>query len=123
MTYVLKKKEQGECLRCGTTIYGRADKKFCSSACKNAYHNHAVSSHRHARNLAIRTLTSNYEILDKLEKNKIRTISIDRIRELGFDENYSTGHRLGRFAHNEENCFDITYCRTPSKIFHIRRTQ
>lgn len=122
MAYLLKNKEQGACLRCGTTIYGRADKKFCSTECKNAYHNHEVSSHRRARNLAIKTLTSNYEILDRLEKNKIRSISIDRIRELGFDENYSTGHRMSRLNHQEENCFDITYCRTASKIFHIRRT-
>lgn len=123
MTYILKHKEKGECLKCGTAIYGRADKKFCSVNCKNAYHNDQVSGHRRARNLAIKTLTSNYEILDKLEKNKIRTISIDRIRELGFDENFSTGHRIGRLKHNEENCFDITYCRTQTKIFHIRRTQ
>lgn len=123
MAYVLKRQEKGECLKCGTAIYGRPDKKFCSLECKNAYHNNAVSNHRKVRTLVIRSLNSNYEILDKLEKNKIRTISIDRIRELGFDENYSTGHRLGRFSHNEEFCFDISYCRTQSKIFRIRRTQ
>lgn len=123
MAYILKRSEKGECLRCGTAIYGRPDKKFCSITCKNAYHNNEVSNHRKARTHAIKTLNNNYEILDKLEKNKIRTISIDRIRELGFDENFSTGHRMGRFSHNEESCFDITYYRTQSKIFHIRRTQ
>lgn len=122
MVYTLKHQEKGECLKCGTVIYGRADKKFCSPACKNAYHNDSVSGHRRARNKAIRTLNVNYDILDKLMKNEIRSISIERIRDLGFDENYSTGHRIGRTRHEEESCFDITYCRTETKIFQIRRT-
>lgn len=122
MGYELKLQERGECLKCGTPIYGRADKKFCSVACKNSYHNNIMYGRRQARNRTLSALTINYNILDKLIKNKIRTIRLDRIRELGFDENYSTGHRLGRFNHNEESCFDISYYRTDSKIFHIRRT-
>lgn len=123
MAYILKHSEKGKCLKCGTAIYGRPDKKFCSLECKNAYHNNEVSKHRRARSHTFRVLNNNYEILDRLEKNKIRTISIDRIRELGFDENYSTGHIIGSFIHNEECCFDIIYCRTQAKIFHIRRKQ
>lgn len=122
MIYELRNRQRGNCLKCGTPIYGRADKKFCSSACKNSYHNSEQTSQRRARVRTLAALSANYEILDRLERNKIRTISIDRIKELGFDENYSTGHRLGRFNHNEESCFDIVYCRTPAKIFHIRRS-
>lgn len=123
MGYELKQKERGECLECGTAIYGRSDKKFCSVTCKNAYHNNILNGQKKARNRTIAALTVNYDILDKLIKNNIRTIGIDRIKELGFDENYSTGHRHGRFNRNEESCFDITYYRTDAKIFHIRRKQ
>ena len=123
MGYELKIDERGECLKCGTPIYGRADKKFCSVKCKNSYHNDITYGQRKVRNKTITALSINYDILDKLMKNDIRTISIIRIRELGFDENYSTGHRLGRFRHNEEFCFDIVYCRSETKIYHIRRTQ
>ena len=123
MVYKLKEVKEGTCLQCGGAVYGRQDKKFCSEKCKNAYHNHQASDFRKLKNDTLSYISGNYEILDRLEKNKIRSISIDRIKELGFREGVATGHRLGRFNHLEESCFDIIYYRTPMEIFNIHRKQ
>lgn len=54
---------KGSCLECKDEFRGRTDKKFCSDACRNAYHNRL---NREANNL-VRTVNNrlrrNYRIL------------------------------------------------------------
>ena len=121
MSYTIKTPEQGKCLQCGTDIYGRPGKKFCSIMCKNAYHNNLSHLMRKARVDTIKSLNRNYEILKMLMENNIRTIELARIRKMGFDENFITGHSKGLYRHIEEICYDIVYFRSFSKIFNIHR--
>lgn len=123
MAYILKDAKKVECLQCGKEVYGRQDKKFCSERCKNTFHNQAISLTRRMKAETLAAISDNYDILNKLEKEKIRSISIGRIKEMGFNETVSTGHRGGMFNHQEEYCFDIAYYRTSQKIFNIHRRQ
>ena len=58
--------EKRKCLECGVEIMGRADKKFCSDYCRNAYNNRnnkaQVSLIRNINN----RLKKNWRILETL---------------------------------------------------------
>ena len=112
----------GYCLACGDVIeygHGRPDRKFCSPACKNRWHNQRkAQSWRRYEQRVLRILEDNHEILDKLIR--IGLSSIDRISlsRLGYDFNYVTSyHKVGH--RDLYSCFDITYEATPSRIFRL----
>ena len=69
----------------------------------------------------ISVLSQNYEILEELLKENRQSAGLAELSELGFDPDYVTGHRKGRYRHDEYSCFDISYYRSPSKIFNVRR--
>ena len=75
---------------CGEKIIGRADKKFCSDACRNA-HNNALNkdSKNLIRNINNR-LRKNYRILETLNpKDKTKTTK-EKLLRLGFNFEYFT---------------------------------
>jgi len=79
------------CLECETEIRGRADKKFCSDYCRNAYNNNLnKDSTNLVRNINNR-LRKNYRILNgfPLKEGKTRT-SKKRLLDKGFDFEYIT---------------------------------
>ena len=60
---------QKTCLECGEQLKGRADKKFCSDYCRNAYNN---KLNKDSKNLIRNTnnrLRKNYRILEELNPN------------------------------------------------------
>lgn len=116
------KEDAHTCLKCGSEIYGRSDKKFCSAKCKNDYHNQAGSSSKRLRNRILTDLNSNYEVLEKLMRLGISAISIYDVEALGFKPAIVTGYAKVR-SHDEYRCFDIKYCQSPSRIFNIRRME
>ncbi|MDB2606154.1 hypothetical protein N9Y48_00080 [Zobellia sp.] len=80
-----------KCLDCGTEIIGRADKKFCSDYCRNAYHN---NNNKDSNNLIRNTnnrLRKNYRILDsyKLKDGKTTTPKTKLVNK-GFDFDFFT---------------------------------
>ena len=121
MSYHLFIEEEGNCLECGTAIRGRKDKRFCSLTCKNNYHNRTQIAKRQMRAKVVAALTGNYSILEALLNVGKTGASLEELSELGFDPAYVTGHRRGRFRHDEYACFDITYYRTEARIFNVRR--
>ena len=66
-------------------------------------------------------LTRNYGILEGLLKENRQSAGLAELSELGFDPDCVTGYRKGRYRHDEYSCFDISYCRSPSKVFNVRR--
>ncbi|MCE2613868.1 DUF2116 family Zn-ribbon domain-containing protein [Flavobacteriaceae bacterium D16] len=83
--------KERKCLECEEPIRGRADKKFCSDYCRNAYHNKRnKDSKNFIRNINNR-LRKNYRILDSfaLKDGKTRT-SKNRLIDKGFDFDYIT---------------------------------
>ncbi len=83
--------KEKKCLECGTEILGRADKKFCSDYCRNAYNNR---KNKTANNL-IRTtnnqLKKNWRILEKFNPEEKTKIHKSKLIQAGFDFNLFTG--------------------------------
>ncbi len=78
------------CPECGNKIIGRADKKFCSDACRNA-HNNALNkdSKNLVRNINNR-LRKNYRILEALNSREKTKVTKDRLLQQGFSFDYFT---------------------------------
>ncbi|MFN8354114.1 MAG: hypothetical protein U0Y10_06710 [Spirosomataceae bacterium] len=82
------------CLECGEKIIGRADKKFCSDLCRNAYNNKLNSdSNNLVRNIN-NSLRRNRRILETYCKDddKAKVSKATLLRE-GFDFTYFTSMR------------------------------
>ncbi len=79
------------CPECGDKIVGRADKKFCSDACRNA-HNNALNSDR--KNIIRNTnnrLRKNHRILEALNTNEKTKVTKKTLIKHGFLFDYCTG--------------------------------
>jgi len=79
-----------ECLECGSEVFGRVDKKFCSDYCRNAYNN---KKNRDTKNIIRNTnnlLRKNYRILEKLNPNQKTKTTKDQLLRHGFNFNYFT---------------------------------
>ena len=79
-----------KCPECGNTIIGRADKKFCSDYCRNAYNNKLNKDSKNlVRNINNR-LRKNYRILEALNPNDKTKINKSKLISKGFDFEYFT---------------------------------
>lgn len=112
------------CLQCGDPMeYGRADRKFCSQACRNRWNNtRRFPSRESAERKVLLLLQNNYAILRRLVIMGVRSIDFKTLRQLGFQEGYVTcfrkvGHR------NLFGCFDICYEQTPSRVKKLSFTE
>lgn len=78
------------CPECGNKILGRADKKFCSDACRNS-HNNALNKDvkNLVRNINNR-LRKNYRILEALNPQDKTKVSKEKLLRLGFNFEYFT---------------------------------
>ena len=82
--------KEKNCPECGTKIIGRADKKYCSDACRNSRNN---SINKDSKNL-VRTINNrlrkNYRILETLNtKDKTKTTK-EKLLRRGFSFEYFT---------------------------------
>lgn len=120
MEYVNEEKRP-HCLECGHELYGRPDRKFCSSVCKNHWHNRKNHSARAFRVKILNALEKNYSILEKLLRLNMHSMDNSDLVQLGFKPEYFTSFRkVG--IHSECRCFDIRYYRSTTKIWRIERT-
>lgn len=81
---------ENQCLECGDKLIGRADKKFCSDQCRNAYNNR---QNRDANNLVRNVngiLRKNRRILTSLCQGDKSTVSRDKLNQEGFSFGYFT---------------------------------
>lgn len=99
-----------KCLECGTEIKGRADKKFCSDYCRNAYNNNINKDSKNlVRNINNR-LRKNYRILDsfELKDGKTKTTKT-RLMDKGFDFEYLTNLYTTRKGSTYFFVYDLGY--------------
>ena len=79
-----------ECPVCGTKIIGRADKKFCSDYCRNAFNNQLNKDSKNLiRNINNR-LRKNYRILEELNPNEKTKTTKAKLIAKGFDFQHFT---------------------------------
>jgi len=111
------------CLECGDPIrYGRHDKKFCCTECKNRYHNRKTKTSQSAVRRAGNSLARNYDILSMLLRQGVSELPLADIVAMGFNISYLTSfaHCSGVMVHY---CYDISYRITRTRIRDIYKVQ
>jgi len=122
MKYEIEEKDNKHCLECGHELhYGRGDKKFCNSRCRNKYHNKEKrdkQDHKTVQSRVDRTINKNYTILRNLTISGFNSVDIGQLIQWGFNPDYMTANRrVGK--RNECWCFEIKYNLTPTKIMNL----
>ncbi len=86
------KKTNKRCLKCGDPISGRSDRRFCSSACKNAWHHAKRKNKNRIFNSVDRILHRNRDILKAyyLYSQGDHFVPIYRLINKGFNPDYFT---------------------------------
>ncbi len=79
-----------QCLECGATLIGRADKKFCNDSCRNAYNNTRNKDSSNLMRNINNALRKNYRILCQLNPDQKTKTNKSKMLQLGFDFTYFT---------------------------------
>ena len=125
MSYLLKEEERDYepgCLQCGSAIYGRPDKQFCSQSCKDRWHYVKKAARDRYRRRILIGISRNYELLEDLLERGITSIDRTDFEEQGFGINWMTGLRKQKDKRVEYRCFDIGYKISDTRIYGIGRT-
>ena len=108
-----------ECPECGNRILGRADKKFCSDACRNAHNNNLNKDESNlVRNINNR-LRKNHRILSKLNtKDKTKT-KRETLLKHGFNFKFFTGEYVTKAEKTYYDVYDQGYLELDNDWFLI----
>lgn len=101
--------EERECPECGRVIVGRADKKFCSDACRNAYNNKQNSDSYNYMRMINNALRKNRRILEELNPDGKKRIHRDKLVQKGFDFNYYTNIYQTKAGDQYHFCYEQGY--------------
>jgi len=97
------------CISCREQIRGRADKKFCSDQCRNAYHNEQnngrINYIRNVNNI----LKKNRRILENLNPSGKIKIKKDKLSSLGFNFQYFTNVYKTNTGNTYYFCYEQGY--------------
>jgi hypothetical protein len=101
--------EEKLCLDCGTKIFGRVDKKFCSDLCRNNYNNKLNSdTNNYVRNVN-NILRKNRRILASLTPKGTSKSPKTKLLEKGFDFNYFTNTYTTKAGAVYYFCYEFGY--------------
>ena len=85
---------QNNCLKCGKSISGRSDKKFCDRFCRNTFNNQTKNSEELFINRVNATIRKNRRILKTLSPEGKAIVRKEVLGQLGFDfNNFSSLYR------------------------------
>lgn len=86
-TLIIMKKR---CLQCQSPVFGRIDKKFCSTECRVQYHNTKNKKDNRYILQVNKFLRQNRSILQQLYDDHVKKISQSQLLKLGFKPEYCT---------------------------------
>ncbi len=110
------------CTECGERLSGRADKKFCSDLCRNAYNNRLNSNETNYVRNVNNALRKNRRILQELlPAEEIAKCSRSRLLELGFDFSFFTSTFTNRKGETYYYCYEFGYLRLENDYFCLVR--
>ena len=101
--------EEKSCLECGTKIFGRNDKKFCSDQCRNSYNNKLNSDSNNYIRTVNNTLRKNRRILESLTPNGKSKTTRAKLNENGFDFNFHTNTYTTKAGATYYFCYEYGY--------------
>ena len=117
MTEVAEKK----CPECGNPIMGRADKKFCSDMCRNAYNNKQNSTTNNLVRRVNAILKKNRRTMEILSPNGKAKVKRSKLMEQGFDFSYFTNTYETKEGNIYYFCYDYGYLELKDDFFVIVR--
>ena len=79
-----------KCIHCNKRIFGRADKKYCSSTCRNNFNNNRNKKTQSYIRKVNRILALNRKILLNLSNNQVEECDVGYLSEMGFNERFYT---------------------------------
>ena len=97
------------CLECGDKIIGRADKKFCSDACRISYNNKLNSDETNYVRNVNNILRKNRRILLALNPEGKSRVSRDKLKTKGFDFGYYTSTYTTKEGAQYFYCYEQGY--------------
>lgn len=97
------------CLDCGATFHGRADKKFCNDQCRNNYNNQLNSQNYALVRTINNILKRNKRILEELAPGGKTRIPRKRLVALNFNFEYFTNIYQTANGHTYYFCYDFGY--------------
>jgi len=114
--------ELRKCLECGRDIYGRPEKKFCCDDCRMRFHYYLATKKSRCKKRILANINRNYEILDSLVENQVKSIDLIEISQMGFVQGCVTGaHKSTQKEQMMFCCYDIEYKQSPNRLTNIRR--
>jgi hypothetical protein len=97
------------CKECGEELIGRADKKFCSDQCRNAFNNR----NKQGYNAFIREINSklrkNRRVLATFNPSGKTKVHRDKLIRAGLDFNYYTNTYITKEGKTYFYCYDQGY--------------
>ncbi|MBL6448728.1 hypothetical protein JMN32_20615 [Fulvivirga sp. 29W222] len=115
--------QEKTCLECGTKIFGRIDKKFCSDQCRNSYNNKLNSDGtNYIRNIN-NILRKNRRILMSLNPNGKSKTHRSKLAEKGFDFNYFTNTYTTKAGAIYYFCYEYGYLPIDNDFFALVKKQ
>jgi len=117
--------ENKNCPECDDKIKGRADKKFCSDACRNAFNNKLNSDANSTVRNINNALRKNRRILVLFwkEDKDFVTISLSQLSKAGFDFNYITQYYLTKTGNQYYYIYDFGYRKLEDEKYLIVRNK
>ncbi len=98
-----------QCLECAEPIKGRADKKFCSDMCRNAYNNKLNSdTTNYVRNVN-NILRRNRRVLEELIPDQTAKSTKAKLIQKGFDFSYYTNAYTTKKGDTYYFCYEYGY--------------
>jgi predicted nucleic acid-binding Zn ribbon protein len=114
------------CHQCAKPIRGRTDKKFCSPACKNHFHNQKRlrdTAHFHATDAI---LHHNHAVLNQLPWNGQRSITIplSDLLPSGFNPDFCTGIFINKSNRTFRLLYNFAWTNAPgNKLWIVRKVE
>jgi hypothetical protein len=104
--------ETRTCLECETKLRGRADQKFCSDQCRNAYNNARNSDANHYMRNTNNSLRKNRRILEEVLSNKKDgkgIVNLKTLSKLGFNFDLMTSIYTTKSGNVYYFCYEYGY--------------
>lgn len=101
--------EKRACSECGESFHGRADKKFCSDMCRNAFNNKSNSvSSAFVKSINI-IIKKNRKIIEELLPEETAKVSQQKLIDKGFNFNYHTTIITTKTGKSYIFCYEYGY--------------
>ncbi len=102
--------QERSCQECGTAVYGREDKKFCSDQCRNTWNNRENKQSNDYIRKVVSRIKKNRKILVELNPEGKRKIKKEDLIRRGFDFEFFTSVYVTKKDKKEYRyCFDQGY--------------